>query len=150
MTGTDQQQIRQYGHTKGFFDPSLLSTHLVLTQAQVGLEFSIDLLHGPSALVSTDYLPREPFVQIGHQNFRPFRAKVSPALTQNHSDVTDVPQTQACAIHPEGFAALGARQTGYPDALIIDARTYVTRSLMALSSTVFHVRAMANTKPHRR
>src|SRR5919206_1059101 len=108
MTGTDQQQIRQYGHTKGFFDPSLLSTHLGLTQSQVGLEFSIDLLHGPSALVRTDSLPREPVVQMGHQTFRPFRATVSPALTQNHSAVTDVPQTPACARHPEALAALGA------------------------------------------
>ena len=43
------------------------------------------------------------------------RADVTPSFTQNHRDVTDVPQTQACAIHPEGFAALGARQAGHPD-----------------------------------
>src|SRR5438128_10792927 len=52
MAGTDQQQIRQDCHTKGFLDPSLLPTHLVLTQSQVSLEFPIDLLHGPSSLVT--------------------------------------------------------------------------------------------------
>ena len=47
MVGTDQQQIRQDRHTKGVLDSSFLSTHLVCTQAQVGLEFSIDLLSVP-------------------------------------------------------------------------------------------------------
>src|SRR5215471_7841172 len=122
MAGTDQQQVRQYRYTKGFLDPSLLPTHLVLAQAQVGLEFSIDLLYGPSSLVGTDYLSRDPLVQIGHQDFRMFRADVTPSFTQDHSDVTDVPQTQACAIHPEGFPAPGTREARDQRALIIFVR----------------------------
>ena len=86
MAGTDQQQIRQDRYTKGVLDASFLSTYLVCPQSQVGLEFSIDLLHGPSALVCTDYLSRDPLVQIGHQDFRLFRAEVSPSLT--HSELT--------------------------------------------------------------
>ena len=74
MAGPDQQQICQYRHTKGFLDPSLLPTHLVCSQSQIGLEFLIDLLHGPSALVGTNPLPRDPLVQIGHENFRMLRA----------------------------------------------------------------------------
>ena len=81
-------------------------THLVGTRSQVGLEFPIDLLHGPSALVCTDHLSRDPLVQIGHEDFVLFRARVSPSFAQNHRDVTDVPQTQACAIDPEGFTPL--------------------------------------------
>jgi hypothetical protein len=51
-----------------------------------------------------------------------FRADVTPSFTQHHSDVTDVPQAQACALHPEGFAARGAWPAGHPEALIIGAR----------------------------
>src|SRR5215471_18196362 len=122
MAGTDQQQIRQYCYTKGFLDPSLLPTHLVCAQSQVSLEFPIDLLYGPPALICTYHLSRDPLVQIGHQDFRMFRADVSPFFTQHHSDVADVPQAQACTIHPEGFAAFRAREAGHPDALRIDAR----------------------------
>ena len=46
MAGTDQQQIRQHRDAKGLFDASFLYTDLVLTQAQVGLEFPIDWLNG--------------------------------------------------------------------------------------------------------
>src|SRR5918992_2070246 len=121
MAGTDQQQIRQHRDAKGLLDASLLCTDLVFTQSQVGLEFPIDLLHGPSSLVCTYHLSRDPLVQIGHQDFCIFRADVTPSFTQNHRDVTDVPQTQACAIHPEDFAALGAREAGHPSTLIICA-----------------------------
>src|SRR3954451_9588156 len=106
MAGTGQQQIRHYRYTKRLLDPSLFPADLVCTQSQVGLEFPIDLLHGPSSLVCTDHLSRDPLVQIGHQDFCMFGADVTPSLTQNHRDVTDMAQTQACAIHPEGFAAL--------------------------------------------
>ena len=112
MAGTYQQQICQHGYAKGFLNPSLLPTHLVCPQSQVRLEFPIDLLHGPSALVGTDHLSRDPLVQIGHEDFRLLLAQVTPSFTQNHRDITDVPQTQACAIHPEGFTALGAREAG--------------------------------------
>src|SRR4029434_412523 len=108
MAGTYQQQIGQDRHAKGLLDASLFPADLVYTQSPVGLEFSIDLLHGPSALVGTDHLSRNPFVQIGHQDFGIFWADVTPSFTQHHSDVTDVPQAQACARHPEGFAARGA------------------------------------------
>ncbi len=47
MAGTDQEQIGQYRYTKGFLDPSLLPTHLVCAQSQVGLEFPIDLFSVP-------------------------------------------------------------------------------------------------------
>ena len=40
------------------------------------------------------------------------RADVPPFFTEHHSDVADVPQTQACAKNPEGFAAMGAWQRG--------------------------------------
>src|SRR5262249_29812050 len=50
------------------------------------------------------------------------RAQVTPSFTQNHRDLSEVPQTQACAIHPEGFTALGAREAGHPRALRIFAR----------------------------
>src|SRR6516162_10262448 len=119
MAGPDQQQIRQHCYAKGFLDASFLCAHLVCTQSQVSLEFPIDLLHGPSALVGTDHLSRNPFVQIGHQDFGLFRADVTPSFTQHHSDVTDVPQAQACAIHPEGFAARGAWQARHPEALTL-------------------------------
>ena len=69
MAGTNQQQIRQDRYPKGVLDPSLLPTPLVCTQAQVRLELPIDLLHGPSALVGTDHLSRNPLVQIGHEDF---------------------------------------------------------------------------------
>ena len=122
MAGTDQQQIRQHRNAKGFLDPSLLPTHLVDPQSQVCLEFPLDLLHRPPALVCTYHLSRRPLVQIGHQEFRLLRAQVPPSCTQDHSDVTDVSQTQACALHPEGFAALGSREAGNPDTVIICAR----------------------------
>ena len=95
---------------------------LVLTQPEVRLQLTVDLFHRPSALVGTDDLSRDPLVQIGHQDFRMFRADVTPSFTQDHSDVTDVPQTQACTIHPEGFATLGSRKARHPDTLIIGAR----------------------------
>src|SRR5438105_710670 len=98
MAGTDPQQIRQHRNTKGLLDAPLLSPYLVCPQSQVGLEFPLDLLHGPSSLVGTDHLSRRPLVQSGHQDLRLFGAAVTPSFTQNHRDVTDVPQTQACAI----------------------------------------------------
>ena len=47
MAGTYQQQIGQDRNTKGLLDASLSPADLVFTQSQVGLEFPIDLLHGP-------------------------------------------------------------------------------------------------------
>jgi len=47
MAGTDQQHIRQDCYTKRVLDSSFLSTYLVCPQAQVGLEFPIDLLSVP-------------------------------------------------------------------------------------------------------
>jgi hypothetical protein len=80
------------------------------------------LLHGPPALIRTHHLSRRPFVQSGHQDFRLFEPQVTPSCTQHHRDVTAVPQTQACAIHPAGFAARASWQAGYSDALLICAR----------------------------
>ena len=91
MAGTDQQQIRQYRYPKGLLDPSLLPTDLVLAQPEVGLQLAVDLFHGPSALVCTHHLSRDPLVEIGHQDFRLLWADVTPSFTQDHSDVTDVP-----------------------------------------------------------
>src|SRR5215471_1222617 len=121
MAGTDQQQIRQHRNAKGFLDPSLLPTYLVCPQAQVRLEFSIDLLHWPPSLIRAHHLSPRPLVQIGHQDFRMLWAQVTPSFTQDHSDVTDVSQTETCAIHPEGFAARGSREAGYSGPLIIFA-----------------------------
>src|SRR5215475_10895621 len=41
-----------------------------------------------------------------------FGPRFPPSFTQHHRDITDVPQTQVCAIHPEGFTALHAREAG--------------------------------------
>src|SRR5215216_3351622 len=122
MARTDQQQIRHHRNAKGLLDPSLFPTDLVLAQPEVCLQLAIDLFYRPPSLVRTYHLSRDPLVQIGHQDFRLLRAQVSPSFTQHHSDVADVPQTQACAIHPEGFAAFRSREAGHPDALIILAR----------------------------
>jgi hypothetical protein len=43
-----------------------------------------------------------------------FRAHVAPGFTQHHSDVADMTQTQAFAIHSKGFAAVGRWDTGAP------------------------------------
>jgi hypothetical protein len=125
MAGTDQQHICQNSYAKGFFNPSLLPTHLICSQSQVSLKFPMDLLHRPPALVWTDYLSREPFVQIGHQDFCLFWGQLPLSFTQKHRDVTDVPQTRVCARHPEGFIALGPRDAGHPQALRICARHIV-------------------------
>jgi hypothetical protein len=109
-------------HAKGLLNPSFLPTHLVFTQSQVRLQLPMDLLHRPSSLIRTHHLSRRPLVQIGRQDFRMLRADATPFFTQDHSDVADVPQTQVFAVYPEGFAALGARQAGHPDALRICAR----------------------------
>src|SRR5215471_6595763 len=118
MADTDQQQIRQDRNAEGLLDPPLFPTDLVLTQPEVRLQLAVDLFHRPSSLVGTDYLSRDPLVQIGHQDFRMFRANVTPSFTQDHSDVPDVPQTQAGAIHPEGFPAPGTREARDQRALI--------------------------------
>jgi hypothetical protein len=47
---------------------------LVLTQPEVRLQLAVDLFHRPPSLVGTDYLSRDPLVQIGHQDFCLFRA----------------------------------------------------------------------------
>jgi len=49
------------------------------------------------------------------------RADVSPSFTQHHSDVADMAQTQACALHPEGLAARGCWEAGNPRPLVIGA-----------------------------
>src|SRR4029450_3628468 len=119
MAYPDQEQIGKHPNPKGLLDASLLRTDLVLAQPQIRLQLAVDLFHGPPSLVRTYHLSRNPLVQIGHQDFRLSGAEVSPSLTQNHGDVTDVPQTQARAIHPEGFAALSTREPGHPRTLII-------------------------------
>src|SRR5262245_55326870 len=113
MAGPDQQQIPQYCYAKGLFDASLLWAHLVFSQPKVRLQLPIDLLHGPPALIGTPHLSRRPLVEIGHQDFRMFRADVSPLFTQDHSDVADVPQTQAFVKNPEDFTAFGTWEAGY-------------------------------------
>src|SRR5918999_789209 len=122
MAGTDQQQIRQHRKAERLLDALLLSTDLVLSQPQVRLQLPIDLLHGPPSLIRRHHLSRGPLVQIGHQDFRMLRADVSPFLTEHHSDVADMPQTQAFAKSPKGFAAVGSREPGYPSTLIILTR----------------------------
>src|SRR5215813_10363287 len=82
MAGTDQQQIRQDRYAKGLLDPSLFSTDLVRAQTEVGLQLAVDLFDGPSALVCPYHLSRNPFVQIGHQDFDLFRAEVASSFTQ--------------------------------------------------------------------
>src|SRR5262252_4708415 len=121
MAYTDQEQIGQPPNPTGLLDASLLRTDLVLAQPEVRLQLAVDLFHWPPSLVRPYHLSRNPLVQIGHQDFRLFGAEVTPSLTQNHSDITDVPQTQARAIHPEGFAALSPREPGHPRTLIIFA-----------------------------
>jgi hypothetical protein len=122
LAGTHQQPIRQDRSPKGVLDPSLLLTPLVCPQAQVRLELPLALLHRPPALVCPSHLSRRPLVQSGHQDFRRFRAQAPPSFTQHHSDVADMPQTPACALPPEGFAACRAREAGHSDALRILAR----------------------------
>ena len=90
MAGTEQQQIGQDSNAKGLLDPPLFPTDLVLTQPEVRLQLAVDLFHRPSSVVGTDYLSRDPLVQIGHQDFRLFRAQVTPSFTQHHGDVADV------------------------------------------------------------
>src|SRR5215471_2206590 len=92
MARTDQQQIRQHRDAKGLLDPSLLPTDLGLAQPEVGLQLAVDLFHRPSALVCTHHLSREPLIEIGHQDFRRLWADGTPSFTQDHSDVTDVPE----------------------------------------------------------
>src|SRR6516165_11433756 len=121
MADTEQEQIGKHPDPKGLLNASLLRTDLVLAQSEVRLQLAVDLFHGPASLVRTDHLSRNPLVQIGHPDFRLFRAEVAPSLTQNHGDITDVPQTQVRAIHPEGFAALSPRKPGHPRTLIIFA-----------------------------
>jgi hypothetical protein len=72
---------------------------LVFAQPEVCFQLAVDLFYRPPSLIGTYHLSRGPLVQSGHQDFRPLRAQVPPSFTQHHSDLTDVPQTQACAIH---------------------------------------------------
>src|SRR5437660_12391041 len=109
MAGTNQQQIRQHRDAKGLLDASLLPAHLVCTQSYGCREFPVDVLDRPPSLIRTPHLSGDPLVQIGPQDFRMFGADVTPSFTQDPGDVTEVAQTQACARHPEGFAARGAR-----------------------------------------
>jgi hypothetical protein len=122
MAGTYQQHLCQHGSAKGFLNPSLLPPPLVCPQAQVRLEFPLDVLHGPSAVVGTAHLSRAPLVQIGHEDFCRCRAQVPPSFTQHPRDSTAVPQPHAWARHPEGFTARGAREAGHPPAVSILAR----------------------------
>jgi len=122
MAGTAQQHICQHGYAKGLLHPSLLPTPLVCPQSQVGLAFPIDWLHGPSALVCTDALSRDPLVQSGPQDFCRCRAQGTPSFPPHHGDVAEVPQTQACALPPEGFPACRSREAGHADALRREAR----------------------------
>src|SRR5437588_3617098 len=114
MARAEQQQIRQHGDAKGLLNPSLVLTDLVLAQPKVRLQLAVDLFHWPPSLICRHYLSRDPLVQIGHQDFRMVWAEVTPFFTQHHGDVADVSQTQACARHPEGCAARGAREAGHP------------------------------------
>jgi hypothetical protein len=125
MAGTYQQHICQHSYAKGFLNPSLLPTYLLCPQSQVSLKFPMDLLHRLLASVCTNHLSRDPLVQIGHHDFCLFRAQVPPSFTQKHRSVTDVPQTQECARHPESFIALGVRDAGHPHALRTCARRIV-------------------------
>ena len=77
------------------------------------------------------------------------RAQVTPFFAQYHSDVAHMTQTQAGAIRPKSLAAFSAL-SGNPDALVILVRHMGHEIFSALSSIVFHVRAMAKTKPQRR
>src|SRR5712692_3712167 len=122
MARAEQQQIRQHRDAKGLLNPSLVLPDLVLAQPEVRLQLAIDLFHWPPSLIRTHHLSRDPLVQIGHQDFRLFWAEVTPFFPQYHGDVADVPQTQACALHPEGFAARGSQEAGNPRALRIFAR----------------------------
>ena len=45
--------------------------------------FSRNLLHGPSTLIDTDHLSREPLVPIGHQHLRLLWVEVPHAFAQN-------------------------------------------------------------------
>jgi hypothetical protein len=50
----------------------------VCTQAQVSLEFPIDLLYRPPSSICLYHLSRRPLVQMGHQDFCMFWAEVPP------------------------------------------------------------------------
>ena len=105
MARPDQQQIRQGPPCQRTSVRPPTHTDLVLAQAKVRLQLAINLLQLATSLMHHTTCRRGPLVQIGHQDFCMFRADVPPLLIQDHSDVTDVPQTQAFAIRPEGFTA---------------------------------------------
>ena len=121
MAGMDQQPIHQYRNAKGAFDASFLHTDLRRAQSAVRLQLAMNLFHGPPSLVRTYHLSGGPLVQIGPQDFRMFWADGAPFFPQHRCAVAAVPQTQAGALHPAGFAARGSRETGHPDALRIGA-----------------------------
>src|SRR5215468_7475315 len=80
MARTDQQQIRQHRDAKGFLDPSLFATDLVLAQPEVCLQLTVDLFHRPPSLVGTDHLSRDPLARLVTRIFVCFGPKLCPSL----------------------------------------------------------------------
>jgi hypothetical protein len=121
MACAAQQQLRQDSDANRLLDPSFLRTDWGLAPPEVRLQLAVDLFYGPSSLVCAYHLSREPLIQSGHQDFRLLRAEVAPSFTQDHRDLTEVPQTQARARHPEDFTTLRTREPGPPRPLLIFA-----------------------------
>ena len=90
----------------------------MLSQAQTGLQFPDQQFHRPPSLIDANHLSGGHVGQIGHDEFGFLRAHVTPFFAQHHHDITDMIQTHAFAIDPEGLSASLSSQFGYPGPLV--------------------------------
>ena len=114
MTQSQHEQVGEHRNPKGLFMPFQVATHLMLAQAEVRFQISIDELDTPAELVQPHDLPRRHIRQIGHQELCVSRADVTPGFAQHQGHFSNVAKTQAFGINPIGFAVEPLRKAWNP------------------------------------
>jgi hypothetical protein len=104
----EQEQIHHDGYGHGAFDTAHLLGDLMLAQADEPFQFLKQDLYPPSPQIDGDDMARRHDLrQIGHEDFCLFRPIVSPTLTEDHRDMSQMAQAHRFGIDPEGAAATG-------------------------------------------
>lgn len=96
-----------------------VTTYLMLAQAQVRFQISIDQLDMPPELVQPYDLPRRHIRQIGYQEFCVARADVTPGFAQHQGHFSNVAKTQTFGINPIGFAVEPLRKAWNSGSFVI-------------------------------
>ena len=114
-----QQQIRHDRHGDRTLYPGRILGDLRLAQAHDALQFFDAEFDRPSSEIERHGQVSSGLRQIGHEQFGVLGALVTPPSTQDHRDISDLPQLSSFGKRPEDPTTSAGHDQGHADLAII-------------------------------